>query len=277
MVSTVIPVQPFDLVIFGATGDLAHRKILPSLFRRLAVHQMPSGSRVIGAARSKMSRAEFRKLAREALTEFVEPKLLKPALVEEFLNGVDYVAVDATGEGGWATLAKKLDEKPSHVRAFYLSVAPSLFGPIAGRLSEAGIATPAEPDRRREAARPRPRLGAGAERRAREALRRAADLPDRPLPREGDGAEPDGDPLRQRAVRAALELALRRARADHRRRVDRGRRPRRLLRPVGRDARHGAEPPDAAPLPDRDGAAVEVRPRRGARREAQGDPRARSA
>ena len=61
------PSQPFDLVIFGATGDLAHRKILPSLFRRLAVHQMPAGSRVIGAARSKMSKAEFRKTAREAL------------------------------------------------------------------------------------------------------------------------------------------------------------------------------------------------------------------
>ena len=43
MVSTVIPVPPFDLVIFGATGDLAHRKILPSLFRRLAAHQMPGG------------------------------------------------------------------------------------------------------------------------------------------------------------------------------------------------------------------------------------------
>ena len=142
MVSTVIPVDPFDLVIFGATGDLARRKILPSLFRRLAAHQMPAGSRIIGAARSKMSRAEFRKLTREALTEFVEPKLLKPELVEEFLNGVDYVPVDAAGEGGWATLAKKLDEKPQHVRAFYLSVAPSLFAPIAARLSSAGIATP---------------------------------------------------------------------------------------------------------------------------------------
>jgi glucose-6-phosphate 1-dehydrogenase len=85
MVSTVIPVDPFDLVIFGATGDLAHRKILPSLFRRMAAHQMPPGSRVIGAARSKMNKAEFRKATREALTEFVEPKLLKPDLVEEFL------------------------------------------------------------------------------------------------------------------------------------------------------------------------------------------------
>jgi len=143
MVSTVIPVDPFDLVIFGATGDLSRRKILPSLFRRMAVHQTPSGSRIIGAARSKMNRAEFRKLAREPLAEFVEAKLLKPELVEEFLNAVDYVAVDAAGDGGWAALARKLDEKPGNVRAFYLSVAPELFGPIAGRLSSAGIATPA--------------------------------------------------------------------------------------------------------------------------------------
>jgi glucose-6-phosphate 1-dehydrogenase len=142
MASTVIPVQPFDLVIFGATGDLSHRKILPSLFRRLAVHQMPSGSRIIGAARSKMSKAEFRKTVRDSLTEFVEKKLQTPALIEEFINCLDYVAVDATGEAGWSQLAKRLDEKPSHVRAFYLSVAPSLFATIASRLAQAGIATP---------------------------------------------------------------------------------------------------------------------------------------
>ncbi len=142
MVSTVIPVQPFDLVIFGGTGDLAKRKILPSLFRRLAVHQMPAGSRVIGAARSKMSKAEFRKAVRDALTEFVEAKVRTPELIEEFLNCIDYVSIDATGEGGWSQLAKRLDEKPDNIRAFYLSVAPQLFAPIAQRLSQAGIATP---------------------------------------------------------------------------------------------------------------------------------------
>jgi glucose-6-phosphate 1-dehydrogenase len=142
MVSTVIPVQPFDLVIFGATGDLARRKILPSLFRRLAVHQMPPGARVIGAARSKMSRADFRKEARESLEQFVDPKLRKPELVEEFLGSLDYVPVDATGEAGWGQLAKKLNEKPNSIRAFYLSVAPSLFSEIAHRLSQAGIASP---------------------------------------------------------------------------------------------------------------------------------------
>jgi len=142
MVSTVIPVQPFDLVIFGATGDLSHRKILPSLYRRMLVGQMPAGSRVIGAARSKMNRAEFRKMVREALEEFVEAKLRKPEALDAFVNAVDYVAIDATGEAGWTALAKRLEEKPENIRAFYLSVAPSLFGPIAARLAQTGIATP---------------------------------------------------------------------------------------------------------------------------------------
>ncbi|MCB1375274.1 MAG: glucose-6-phosphate dehydrogenase, partial [Rhodobacteraceae bacterium] len=142
MVSTVIPVQPFDLVIFGATGDLAHRKILPSLYRRLSVHQMPQEARIIGAARSKMSRAEFRKSVQGALEEFVEPGDLSKERVEAFLATLDYVTIDAAGDGGWAQLARKLDEKPDHIRAFYLSVAPSLFGTIAGRLTEAGITTP---------------------------------------------------------------------------------------------------------------------------------------
>ena len=69
-----------------------------------------------------------------------------------------------------------------------------------------------------------------------------------------------------------MELALGRPRADHRRRDARRRRPRRLLRHVRRAARHGAEPPPAAALPGRDGAADLRRPRDRARREAQGAP-----
>ncbi len=141
MVSTVIPVKPFDLVIFGATGDLSHRKILPSLYRRLTAKQIPEGARIIGAARSKMSRAEFRKSVRESLEEFVGAKRLNGDLVAEFLERIDYVAIDAMGESGWATLARKLDEKPDSIRAFYLSVAPSLFAEIADRLAAAGTIT----------------------------------------------------------------------------------------------------------------------------------------
>ena len=52
MVSRLIQVEDFDLVIFGATGDLARRKILPGLFRRHAAGQFPQGARIIGAART---------------------------------------------------------------------------------------------------------------------------------------------------------------------------------------------------------------------------------
>ncbi|MGP1359016.1 MAG: glucose-6-phosphate dehydrogenase, partial [Roseicyclus sp.] len=55
MVSRVIPVDPFDLVIFGGTGDLARRKILPALYRRFLDGQMPPEARIIGAARTQQS------------------------------------------------------------------------------------------------------------------------------------------------------------------------------------------------------------------------------
>jgi glucose-6-phosphate 1-dehydrogenase len=54
MVSRVIPVDPFDLVIFGGTGDLARRKILPGLYRRFLSGQMTPDSRIIGAARADL-------------------------------------------------------------------------------------------------------------------------------------------------------------------------------------------------------------------------------
>ncbi|MEQ8365142.1 MAG: glucose-6-phosphate dehydrogenase, partial [Roseicyclus sp.] len=71
MVSRVIPVDPFDLVIFGATGDLARRKILPGLFRRFLHGQMPAEARIIGAARTDQDPDAFRASVAEALDTFV--------------------------------------------------------------------------------------------------------------------------------------------------------------------------------------------------------------
>ena len=59
MVSRIIPVDPFDLVIFGGTGDLARRKIFPGLYRRFHAGQMPPDARIIGAARSDMTAKAF--------------------------------------------------------------------------------------------------------------------------------------------------------------------------------------------------------------------------
>ena len=137
MVSRVIPVDPFDLVIFGGTGDLARRKILPGLYRRFCSGQMEDNSRIIGAARSEHSTEEFRQMVADAIAEF-DPKSGTPEMRAEFLERLEYVQVDALGDGGWQDLAALMS--PGRVRAFYFSVAPSLFGALAERLHTHGIA-----------------------------------------------------------------------------------------------------------------------------------------
>ncbi len=138
MVSRVIPVDTFDLTIFGGTGDLARRKILPGLYRRYRAGQMPEGSRIVGAARSDLDDAEYRDDVRAALHEFVEPHRLDKDAVEGFLDCLHYVAIDATGEKGWHRLRELM--RGDCVQAFYFSVAPSLFGALAERLHAHGIA-----------------------------------------------------------------------------------------------------------------------------------------
>jgi len=139
MVSRVIPVETFDLVIFGGTGDLAKRKILPGLFRRFVAGQMNAGSRIIGAARAELSDEGFRDLVAGAIAEFGDKSLQDPAKIAEFLARLHYVPVDAKGAGGWDRLRELM--RADVVRAFYFSVAPSLFGDIAQRLHEHEIAT----------------------------------------------------------------------------------------------------------------------------------------
>jgi len=138
MVSRVIPVDAFDLVIFGGTGDLARRKILPGLYRRFLSGQMPDSARVIGAARGELSDEEFRDMAAAAIAEFV-PKARRDAdVIAQFLERLSYVPIDATGEGGWAALQAKM--RNGVVRAFYFSVAPTLFGDLVERLHAHRIA-----------------------------------------------------------------------------------------------------------------------------------------
>ena len=140
MVSRVIPVDPFDLIIFGGTGDLARRKILPGLFRRFCSGQMPSNARVIGASRADLGRAGYQALIRAAIAEFGAATDVGNAQLDAFLAQLDYVAVDIRGDGGWAELAALV--RKGLINAYYFSVGPGLFGDIASRLNTWGIATP---------------------------------------------------------------------------------------------------------------------------------------
>ncbi|RZV98721.1 MAG: glucose-6-phosphate dehydrogenase, partial [Rhodobacteraceae bacterium] len=129
-----IPVDPFDLVIFGGTGDLARRKILPGLFRRFTAGQMPGDARVIGAARSELDDDGFRKMISDAISEFIPKDERDPKDVKAFLEHLHYVAIDARGTDGWNALGKLMRKDVVH--AFYFSVSPNLFGDLAERLHE---------------------------------------------------------------------------------------------------------------------------------------------
>ncbi|MEX0281500.1 MAG: glucose-6-phosphate dehydrogenase [Arenibacterium sp.] len=139
MMSRVIPVDPFDLVIFGGTGDLARRKILPGLFRRYCSGHIPDGTRIIGAARTELSRVQFQEMVAAAIREFSGGSRCEDGTLAAFLQRVDFVTLDASGEIGWSDLAKQITA--GRVRAFYFSVGPRLFGDLAERISQHGMVT----------------------------------------------------------------------------------------------------------------------------------------
>ncbi|MNN35462.1 hypothetical protein D3C81_1493120 [compost metagenome] len=124
------------------------------------------------------------------------------------------------------------------------------------RAGEAGRARPGELPRNRQRRGP--------------CLRRASGLPHRPLPGQGDGAEPDRPAVRQHHLRALVEQSDGRSRPDHGRRDGGGRRPLALLRRIRRSAGHAAEPYAAAAVPGGHGAAQRPGPGLGAQREGQG-------
>ncbi|WP_170383153.1 glucose-6-phosphate dehydrogenase [Ruegeria atlantica] len=139
MVSRVIPVDPFDLIIFGSTGDLALRKILPALFRRFCAGQWPKDVQIIGAARAAYDRGAFHEIVAESLRKHAPYQCNDAKMLASFLQRVDYVPLDAQSDEGWAQLAAKLTT--DRVRAFYFSVGPRLFGPLAERIHAHSLAT----------------------------------------------------------------------------------------------------------------------------------------
>jgi len=140
MTAQIIKVEPFDLVVFGGTGDLAYRKLFPALFHRDKDGQFTEPTRIIGVSRRAMGQDAFRASVKDALIKLGGATDVDAAAIERFLQRVDYVAVDATGEQGWSALAAMLgpDER---VRAYYLATSPDLFGPIAKQLGANGLAT----------------------------------------------------------------------------------------------------------------------------------------
>ncbi len=142
MTPRIIPVDPFDLVVFGATGDLSQRKLLPALFHRDLQGQIPPGARIIGSSRRPMTDEAFKAFGKDSIIAHV-PEADRPAdVLARFLDRLSYVAADAAQETGWKDLEKALKGSDNRIRVFYLAVGPDLFGPICEKLGAHKLVTP---------------------------------------------------------------------------------------------------------------------------------------
>src|SRR5688572_13061275 len=138
---------PSVVVIFGATGDLTRRKLLPALFRLSQQRLIPNEFAVLGTARQPMSDDEFREVMKQAVTEFGSEDALDESAWESFAKRIYYVDGDFGEAETYHTLKKRLEEIDNEYqtqgnRIFYLATLPDHFGLIARQLGEAKLAHP---------------------------------------------------------------------------------------------------------------------------------------
>jgi glucose-6-phosphate 1-dehydrogenase len=131
----------FDLVLFGGTGDLAMRKLLPALFRRFLAGQFPARARIVSVARTSIGRDDYLAQVEDSSKKYL-PAGLDATRWTAFSRSLDYMGLDATNVLDYQKLAAKLGSQPAAVRVFFLSTAPALFEIICRHLAAAQLVTP---------------------------------------------------------------------------------------------------------------------------------------
>ncbi|VVE35898.1 glucose-6-phosphate dehydrogenase [Pandoraea capi] len=143
--------SPYTFVLFGATGDLSLRKVLPSLFRAFRTGQLgpePAGDtglasgldtgRILAIARKPMDAAEYHAWCEEHVRKHIKPDVWDEDAWRRFLATIDYMPLDLGREAEFGVLADRLSKRPG-VRIFYLATGPSLFIPICEGLRSAKL------------------------------------------------------------------------------------------------------------------------------------------
>jgi glucose-6-phosphate 1-dehydrogenase len=138
-----VPVPPTTLVIFGGTGDLAHRKLLPAIYNLAHEGALPERFNLIAVSRSEMSDEEYRKMARESIEQYSR-RQPDPQVLEKLLEQVRYVAGTFDVDSVFDKLGEDLDQIDREAeltfnRVFYLSTAPTFFALIVKQLGDHGL------------------------------------------------------------------------------------------------------------------------------------------
>ena len=135
---------PAVMVIFGATGDLSGRKLLPALYNLARQRSLPAGFAVVGAAMTEMSDGAFRKHAAQRIRQFSRTQPIDDRVLDALLSSLHYVTVDFGRLEDFKALGTKLDEldDANHVpgnRIFYCATPPPTYQTIAVQLQAAGL------------------------------------------------------------------------------------------------------------------------------------------
>ena len=130
----------FDLVLFGGSGDLAMRKLLPAMYARDVCNDLPATARIICVGRHEWSQDEF--MAAVESTSKPHLKQVDDAVWAKFIKRIVYVSLDATDASTYAPLVASLRADASLTRVYYLATPPHLFATICDNLAATGLATP---------------------------------------------------------------------------------------------------------------------------------------
>ncbi|MGB8841462.1 MAG: glucose-6-phosphate dehydrogenase [Aliidongia sp.] len=138
----IIPVASCDFIVFGGTGDLSMRKLLPSLYFRDRDRQLTDDSRIILASRTDLTAVEIAARVHAALETYIPAAALDGEIWDRFVQRLSYVSLDAAAERGWLGLQALLGARSEAIRVFYMATAPDLFGRISRNLHDHGLITP---------------------------------------------------------------------------------------------------------------------------------------
>src|SRR5213080_5546514 len=141
--------DPAVMVIFGASGDLTARKLMPALYNLALNRYLPSGFSVIGVADTALTEDEFRAHMEQAVQKFSRSQPVDRAVWKSLADGISYVRMPFDDQAGYSRLTAELErvdrERGTNGnRVFYLATAPQFFSVIVDRLGAAGIARAGE-------------------------------------------------------------------------------------------------------------------------------------
>src|SRR5256714_8354205 len=137
--------DPAVMVIFGASGDLTARKLMPALYNLALNRYLPSGFSVVGVADTALSEDDFRAHMMDAVQKFSRTQPVDRAVWQSLAEGITYVRMPFDDKDGYGRLANELEQMDHQRgtngnRVFYLATAPQFFSVIIDRLGSSGIA-----------------------------------------------------------------------------------------------------------------------------------------